>query len=91
MVYSDRAVDGLELRLDEGTEMGSSVRSFEGYNDGKRDGSLVGFSLGLEDGTELRSSDRSADGIELGLMKDVSLFLPFAPLKDIIMASLIYH
>ena len=53
MGSSDRAADGLELGIDEGTELGSSVRSFEGYNDGKNDSSLVGVSLGLEDGTTL--------------------------------------
>ena len=46
---SDRAADGLELGLDEGTELGLQVRSSEGYNDGKLDVSLFGVSLEGED------------------------------------------
>ena len=41
MGFSDEAADGLKIGLDEGTELGYSVVSSEGYNDGKLNGSLV--------------------------------------------------
>ena len=43
---SDGASHGLDLELDEGTELDYSVNSSEAYNDGKIDGSLDGVSLG---------------------------------------------
>ena len=46
MGYSDRAADGIELGLGEGTELGQSVSSSEGYNDVKLDISFVLVSLG---------------------------------------------
>ena len=43
--------DDITLGIDEETELGSMVGSFDGFNEGKLVGSLLGESLGLDNGT----------------------------------------